>query len=286
MKKPTVKLETLAGAEEAYLVTGERAEDDADWNDSFLDEAIGPMQVGGVYTFAARKGTGKSFSLLRQLLLLKEPSLFVSLEDPRREIGRRVAAAPVSNAAKERVGLFIPARPRLSIVLDAMKQSGARVIGLDYLQVVQDDTGVSTFDRAGQVRNTISELKGALRENGQSLILTAQLKRPAQSRDREDDDTVDQFGPGRQTEPRGTIFEIRDSSDVENQSEAVVLIHRLGRTKFDQTVAAVKSRVGGERRVFARGKGGWPEVVKSTKSPDADSSDMSAYDDIMRELDA
>ena len=101
MGKPkSVEFETLAGAEESYLVTGEVAEDDCPWNDPWLDNAVGAMQVGGVYTFAARKGTGKSFSMLRQLLLLEEPSLFLSLEDPLREVGRRVAAAPGTRAAE------------------------------------------------------------------------------------------------------------------------------------------------------------------------------------------
>lgn len=277
--KPTEPFNTLAGAEESYLIVGERSEDDCDWNDPWLDDAVGPMQVGGVYTFAARKGTGKSFSMMRQLLLLEEPSLFVSLEDPLREVGRRVAAAPGSRAAKERVKLLIPARPRLRLIIDAMAASKARVVGLDYLQIVQDDSGSSVFDRMGQIRNIISELKGALRENNQSLILNAQLKRPRDQAD-DSDDTIAEFGPSRNSEPRGTIFNIRDSSDVENQSEAVILIHRLGRTKFDQTVGAVKSRVGGERRVFARGRGGWPEVIKQTKS--VDKSDSDAYDELMR----
>jgi hypothetical protein len=270
-RNTTLKLGTLAEAEEQYLITGERSEDDVDWSDPFLDRAIGPLQVGGLYTFAARKGTGKSFSILRQHLCLQVPSLFISLEDPLREVGRRVAAAPVPTSAKERVALYIPERPRLSLIVEAMKESRARVIGIDYLQVIQDDTAISTFDRAGQVRNIISELKGALRENGQSGLLTAQLRRPETSR--EPDDTEEEFGPGRpKSEPRGTIFQIRDSSDVENQSEAVILIHRLGRDKFDQTVEAAKSSIGGERRTFKRGRGGWPEEV--TKRVDSDPETM------------
>ena len=267
------KLSTLAAAEEAYAVVGERSEDDADWNDPFLDKAVGPLQAGGLYTFAARKGTGKSYSLLRQSLLLTVPSLYVSLEDPLREVGRRVAAAPLSSAAKERVGLFIPDRPRMSEVAAALVASKARVWFIDYLQVLQDDTGVDTFDRQGQIRNIISELKGLARANQASIVLAAQLRRPAVG-GRDDDSTYTDFGPGPgKGEPRGGIFEIRDSSDTENQSEAVILIHRLGRTKFDQTVAAVKSRGGGERRTFIRGPGGWPVARNEETAPGPDMDD-------------
>ena len=268
MAKPQLNIETLAAAEEAYLITGERAEDDADWGDPFLDNAVGPLQIGGVYTFAARKGTGKSFSMLRQLLLIEEPSMYISLEDPRREIGRRVAAAPGLRAAKERVKLYIPARPKLTVIIDAMVKAKARVVGIDYLQVIQDDSGVGTFDRAGQVRNVITELKAVARESRISILLNAQLRRPESTHSEPDPGG---FGEPSEKEPRGTIFHIRDSSDVENQSEAVILIHRLGRTKFDQTVAAVKGRLGGERRVFARGPGGWPEEVKGGKTASAPS---------------
>lgn len=274
MKKSKVEFSTLAIAEEAYTIVGERAEDDVAWNDKFLDNAVGPLQVGGLYTFAARKGTGKSFSLLRQALMLDVPSVFVSLEDPIREVGRRVHAAPVAQGHKDRVKLYIPERPRLSEVGGALAASGARVWFIDYLQVLQDDLGISTFDRAGQVRNVITELKSLARKHHASVVLAAQLKRPpVQVRDPYEED------PFEGGEPRGTIYDIRDSSDVENQSEAVILIHRLGRLGFDQTVGAVKSRCGGERRKFQREKGGWPVVVVDNKKEESYDTKVEAKPD-------
>ncbi len=259
-------------------MVGERAEDDVDWNDPWMDEGIGPLQAGGLYTFAARKGTGKSFSLLRQGLLLADAGtsvLYVSLEDPVREIGRRVNGAPFPSKVKDRVKLFVPDRPRMSEVRKALESSGARVWEIDYLQVLQDDTGVSAFNRADQIRNIISELKALARKHQASVILAAQLKRPFELQPQ--DEPSEEFGDGKEPqEKRGSIFNIRDSSDVENQSEAVILIHRLGRLKFDQTIGAVKSRAGGDRRVFERGPGGWP--TEKSKAKDLTKTGGSGYD--------
>ncbi len=251
-------ISTLAAAEATYDFTGDSDPSDQPWNDPWLDAAAGPMLKGGLYLFAARTGVGKSMSLLRQHLLLAQgrcPSLYISLEDPEREVGRRVTAAPFPASVKERVSFYVPASPRLSEILAVMEAIPARVVGIDYLQIIQEDTGLNTFDRAGQVRNILSALKSAARANGQSILMAAQLRRPPQSSARQDDT----FGPSDQPnpEPRACLFDIRDSSDAENQAEMVILIHRLGRTKCDQTVEKCKSRMGGERRTFLRGKGGW-----------------------------
>ncbi len=269
---------TAVDAEARWRLTGDSDESDASWGDPWLDGAVGPLQVGSIYTFAARKGTGKSFGLLRQLLLLPAgtQSLYVSLEDPMREMGRRIAASDAPVGRKDAVLVAVPERPKLSTVVKLMAESRARVVAIDYLQVLQDDSKVSTFDRAGQVRNVVTELKATARQHGQSVLLAAQLRRPAQGGGSYDaSDTFEEDEAPK--EPRGTIFEIRDSSDVENQSEAVILIHRLGRKFFDQTVACAKSRMGGERRKFERGPGGWPVPVEKTGNG-LDSSHRSVQD--------
>lgn len=212
----------------------------------WLHSSVGAVGVGSMVTVAGRTGTGKSFFGVQMLASCDERGLYVSLEDPIREVGRRVSALPKD--INERLFVAAPYSARLSGVLrtvrDAVEQHAVRVVVIDYLQLLMYDGGVGAWSLADQIHHTINDLKALARELGFVLVLCAQVRRPSFNYE----DQVPQ------------LSELKDSSSIENSSELVILLHEDDQGLVVARVGKCKSAARSGRQVYTRNaKTGWLE---------------------------
>lgn len=212
----------------------------------WLHSAVGAVGDGSMVTVAGRTGTGKSFFGVQLLAACEERGLYVSLEDPIREVGRRVSALPKDVQAR----LFVaaPFSPRLSGVMrtvrDAVEQHGVRVVVIDYLQLLAYDGGVGAWSLADQIHHTINDLKALARETGFVLVLCAQVRRPSFN--------YEDVAP--------SLAELKDSSSIENSSELVILIHEDDQGLVVARIGKSKTSARSGRQVYTRNaKTGWLE---------------------------
>lgn len=219
----------------------------------WLDGAVGGVAPGSLVVVGGRTGVGKSYFSLLLLGCSREPALYVSLEDGVPEVGRRCAG--MNPKRREQVLLFHPHNPRLSAVLTAIRtaveESDARVVVVDYLQLLRYDGVVNAWSQTDQIHNTLIELKSAARELGFALILNVQIRRPMQ------------FG-GELQAP--TLHELKDSASIENSAELVVLLHEDEHGLVSARVAKSKSSKRQGRALYARDEStGW---LVETDEPD------------------
>lgn len=212
----------------------------------WLHTAVGAVGVGSMICVAGRTGTGKSFFGVQLLVACPERGLYVSLEDPIREVGRRVSALPKDIQAR----LFVaaPYSSRLSGVLrtvrDAVEQHGVRVVVIDYLQLLRYDGGVGAWSLADQIHNTIADLKALSRELGFVLVLCAQVRRPSFNYE----------------DQAPNLSELKDSSSIENSSELVILLHEDDHGLVVARIGKSKTSARSGRQVYTRNaKTGWLE---------------------------
>lgn len=208
----------------------------------FLDGA--PATAGSLVVVGGRPGAGKSYFGLQLLSECVQPGVYVSLEDPAAEVARRVRDS-FSPARLDEVLLCTPKRPRLSLICKEIADAYAagarpRMVVVDYIQLIQYDGEVNAWSQTDQIGLIIADLKALARELGFVLVLLCQLKRPM----RED----------RHAFP--ALFDLRDSSNIENSAELVVLLHDQG----DQVEARVAKNKSGKRggvAWFDRGPSGY-----------------------------
>lgn len=212
----------------------------------WLHTAVGAVGVGSMITVAGRTGTGKSFFGVQMLAACDERGLYVSLEDPIREVGRRVSVLPKD--IQERLFVAAPFNGKLSGVLrlvqDAVEQHRIRVVVIDYLQLLRYDGGVGAWSLADQIHHTIAELKALARELGFVLVLCAQVRRPSFN--------YEDAAP--------TLAELKDSSSIENSSELVILLHEDDHGLVVARIGKSKTSAKSGRQVYTRNdKTGWLE---------------------------
>lgn len=209
---------------------------------------------GTLIVLGGHSGAGKSYLGLKLLEASLQPGLYVSCEDPEAEVARRVSAYSPDRLAD--VVLCIPKRPRLSLILQGIRDAYAagyapRMVVIDYIQIVQYDGDIAAFSQTEQIGMVLAEFKALGRELGYVTVLLSQLKRPL----RED----------RSSFP--TLWDLRDSSNLENCAEIVILLQDHG-SQVEARVAKNKSGSRGTTQWFERGPTGYLLPVSSPDDED------------------
>jgi replicative DNA helicase len=209
---------------------------------SLLDSC--PNTPGTLIVVGGRTGAGKSYFGLCLLAECSTPGAYVSLEDPPNEVARRVEAMPRHRLSE--VLLITPRRSRLSHIAREIEQAFAdghtpRMVVIDYIQLVQYDGETPAWSQTDQIGLTIQELKAVARERGFVLVVLCQLRRPNR-------DEADHFP---------TLWDLRDSSNLENSAEVVVLLRAHEDQRLEARVAKNKSGATGGTAFFKRGSCGF-----------------------------
>jgi predicted ATP-dependent serine protease len=209
---------------------------------------------GTLVVVGGHSGAGKSYLGLKLLEATLQAGMYVSLEDPEAEVARRAEA--ISFARQDEMVLCVPKRPRLSLILRDIREAYAqgfnpRMVCVDYVQLIQYDGDIAAFSQTEQIGMIIAELKSLGRELGFVTVLLSQLKRPM----RED----------RSAFP--TLWDLRDSSNIENCAEVVILLQDHG-DQVEARVAKNKSGTRGTVQWFNRGANGYLECIARPEDDD------------------
>jgi len=206
-----------------------------------LDALLGGMRPGQLIVIGARPATGKTALALAFLAHVSRncgvPSYFASIEMPRGEIAARLLAmgtgvnlhritrAKLSSDDFERLAgstspsvygrtmLFVDDSPvvtaaRLSAqVRRAVRRHGVGLAAVDYLQLMQ--AAHAGDGRVQQVGQLARDVKTLARQCGIPVVLLSQLNRQSEGR-----------GDGR---PK--MSDLRESGEIEQHADAVVLLH-------------------------------------------------------------
>ena len=249
-------------------VSGELDAGSVQWKDDmFCGEALGRVMPGNVIVIGGRTNSGKSlFSLHMQSENLGR-SLYLSLEDDEVEVARRVEA--MADEDVERITLAIPESYTSGAVIRAVEAAekfdtwdlyeSCKLVVLDYIQLLAYSGDLPAYNRTEAVAHIIADLRRHGKAHGYALVLNAQITRPpkpsAPGRRRviEEDESPPDVNP-----PRPTLFDLKDSSSIENAATMVLLVH--GRpTWCDVTLSKHKSAPIGARQRYARTENGWLE---------------------------
>ncbi len=238
-----------------------------------LDHALRTLGPGELFTIGARPGDGKS-GLLAQIATTTAAAgrgvLVASLEMSATAIGRRMLAqvADVDHAAlvdgrldsaeRARVAdalatfhawpLTLADQPRLTpaqlrgLVFRARRDRGCDVVCVDYLQLLAPPDHLNLKREYDRVTFVSDALRTLARETGTLVVAAAQLRRLDRERGT----------------PRPTLEDLRNSGAIEQDSDAVLLIHHdrpgwadLGLAKHrNGPTGAVTVRWVGSRRRF------------------------------------
>lgn len=205
-----------------------------------LDEKLGGgLHPGEVVIIAARPSIGKTSlgcNIVRHLASQDNPALFISLEQSKEDIAERLMVAEAQvNSWKVRTGklnsdecrslmeasdrlpkrwLHIDATASQSALAIASKarrwkrRYGIRVLVVDYLQLIEPDNHRSP--RHEQIGSISRRLKCLALDLQLAVVVMSQLNRSAE----EDKDH----------EPK--LYQLRDSGNLEQDADAVILLHR------------------------------------------------------------
>lgn len=223
--------------EDAHAPGGSRPGVPSPWWE--LDYLTGGLFGSRVYVFGGRPGAGKSTAALNVAVHAAVEShkqvLIFSKEMPSLDIMGRIMAAgakvpmgeiagrKVTDDSKYRIRQYVKSVGKVPIRVNARPSSlsqiknqarsqhnriGLDVLVVDYLQLVRTDTpGRNREQEVGQVSR---ELKSLAMELDIVVILPAQLNRGSVNR----------------SDPRPTMADLRDSGQIEQDADAVVLLHR------------------------------------------------------------
>jgi replicative DNA helicase len=205
-----------------------------------LDKKLGGLQPGAMYVIAGRPSMGKSSlatSIAQNVAIDKRlPVLLFSLEVPATQVITNIACAEshVPNTAvrdrtmdavmradwKEAVEkvraapLYIDDTPTLtgsqirSTVRIECARRRVQAVIVDYLQLARGDGHADSRER--EVAEICATLKQTARENDIPIIVLSQLNRAAEAR--------------RNKKP--SIADLRESGAIEQDADAVLLLHR------------------------------------------------------------
>lgn len=215
-----------------------------------LDEALGGMPPGTMHTVGGRTGSGKSSLLLAIALRQSRAGLrvgIVSCEDAEWIWGARVIASlrdvnpkkffkvPVDDAV---IGLALlgveearsygvhfaftigrPVKHVLEAVSRLVKREQCNVIMVDYLQAIL----AKGQERYTARTDAAQEIKGLCHQLGVPLVISSQLKRP---------ENGNPFRPP-------TSNDLKDSGDIENMSDSIVLMWQANDDEHAPTLGKV-----------------------------------------------
>ena len=220
-------------------------EESVSWGFDGLDKVFAPMKCGQMVVLAARPSVGKS-SLARQIaikaaLQAKQQVLFASLEVMGKSLlwnmAQTMSAVPSSKVgpnghpkdmADFKDGLKKVMTPRLevlaasSVSLAAImarcevlraKQTPAKLVIIDYIGLMPDAAPEKGENRAQSVGRVSRALKRMALENNCVVLVLSQLNR----------DTAKD-----ESEPQ--IHHLRESGDIEQDADKIVLLHRPAQT--------------------------------------------------------
>jgi replicative DNA helicase len=226
-----------------------------------------------VYVFGGRPGQGKSTAALNVAMHAaaesSKQSLVISKEMPSVDVTGRILAAGAQvplqeiNARKltdtsmarireyvKRVGrppITVDARPRTLAGIKTLARahhhrSGLDVLVVDYLQLVRTDTPSRSREQE------VAEVSRQLKELDCVVVLPAQLNRESAKR----------------TDPRPNMSDLRDSGQIEQDADAVILLHRERNEKGEPTGQILfivdKNRHGPTAEVSLRWHGGYGAI--------------------------
>ena len=248
-----------------------------------LDATVGTLCAGDQFVIGGYTGTGKSSLALCMALGAQDrrPGI-VSCEDSPTTWGKRILAhhtAPPTNPADvvksremtaNQATAFLSAaeavaecplhiayavkRPVVD-VLDAMrrlvKEQGCGYLVVDYIQAIRFELGGGVrYDKA--VADGAKRIKALAADLDVPVLLLSQLRRPERER-----------RGGAQSEPG--VGDLKETGDLENESEVVLLLWRPGRGRPTRCrVAKSKNTAGGELFDVVRGSAG---VVPGLSAP-------------------
>lgn len=227
------------------------------------------VRPGNVIVVGGRTNSGKSlFSLSLQVDNLGR-SAYLSLEDDEIEVSRRVECIDDEDA--ERIVLAIPAQYTSGEVIktiDAVRKLDAwdmyeacNLVVIDYIQLIAYSGALPALSRTEAMAHIIADFRRHGKEHGYAVVLNAQITRPPKPSAPGKRAIMNEDEEGAQFEsnpPRPTLFDLKDSSSIENAATYVLLVH--GRTSWaDVTLAKNKSGPVGARQRYARTENGWLE---------------------------
>lgn len=227
----------LAEFEIAQGPDGDRPAISTPWSD--LDSLLGGLFGGRVYVFGGRPGMGKSSAALNLAMHAaskqQRQALVISKEMPSVDVTGRIIAAgaevplgeinarQLSDMSRQKVKRFLDRVGRVPITVDTRSRSlsgiktlarvhhhrhGLDLLVVDYLQLVRTDTPGRS--REQEVAEVSRELKALALELGIVVALPAQLNR----------------GSVQRADQRPTMADLRDSGQIEQDADAVILLHR------------------------------------------------------------
>lgn len=188
----------------------------------------------GLYILAARPGCGKTtfaISIAKKMIELKKKVLFISLEMSRQQLTSRMASSYIGSVSASQIlsndmteeerSKFASfccelskmpfyfnnmATVNVSAIQFLAKQAEADIVIIDYLGLINHDTGKSLYEK---VTATSNKLKRMARTLGIPVLCLAQLNREIEGR---------KSGP--------MLSDLRDSGAIEQDADGVLLINK------------------------------------------------------------
>lgn len=234
-----------------------------------LDRLLGGLRPGQLITIAGRPGSGKSVLLgdiaRTAAVRHKMPAALFSLEMSKIEVFNRMVSAlgrvPLHSVNSgdlvdeewarimqvcgetEVAPLFVDDTTTMTVAdiraaaRQLHRQHGLRVILVDYLQLVSPPKGSDNRQQAvGAMTRALKLLAGELQV---PVIIAAQLNRQSEQR----------------ADKRPMLSDLRESGDVENHSDVVILVHR------DDYYDKESPRAGEGDFIVAKNRGGPQDTI-------------------------
>ena len=226
-------------------------------DDTLFSKHVKAREPGDIVVIGSRTNVGKSHMMLKIMRSAPCHSLYLSLEDSEAVIVDRTAT---TTEADDRIIVSRPRPITLSSILDHIKYAATSIIpfgepwivGLDYIQLVQNDTVTQQFSQTQVIGATLAEIRAAGEEYGFCTVVNAQIVRPPKKKHAEDDEDDEQYIP-----PRPTLYDLRDSASIENAATVVIMLHGAPHTDWTEArIEKHKSSRAGASQMYAKGPTG------------------------------
>jgi replicative DNA helicase len=208
-----------------------------------IDKAVGNLRAKTMAVIGGTTGAGKSSLMLAMALKQTRrgvPVGIVSTEDAESVWGERLYAdisdESMADVSEQKLDLAVhkasvipirfayelnrPLKDVLRAIRHLVRKHGCQVIYVDYLQAISDPQKV---DRRHFIGKAASQIKAQCQELGVSLVVGSQVSRPSKEK------------------PFGEIFtnDLKESGDIENMSEIVMLLWKNGDKDTSLTLGKV-----------------------------------------------
>lgn len=221
------------------------------WGLPWLEASLPSPLPGSLTIIGGRPGAGKSFFTLellsRSARAMGRPCVYASLEEPRLEVGRRLAGLE-----HEQLLIACPDSSRLTPVLELVDEAGrlgAGWVAIDYVQLLDNDTDYKPWGRGDAVSYSAKALKGAAKRAGVPLLLVSSLKRPADG----------------QGAHMPSLYDLKETGDLEYSAEVVIMLAGRQESCKAEVLKAKSARAGSSQR-YQRSSNG--RLLEETESKD------------------